>query len=125
VSGLLKKAGAAFVMNGAEEGLKDVDSWFTEAAGGVEADFAGKLVEVAAESGDGVGEAGEAGVAADFADGAEDADGAELFEDIGVAEDDGFEGGGVVFGLMLADSVEDSGNFLFRETGLAQDGRRL
>jgi hypothetical protein len=122
VRGGLKKVGAAFVTNGGEEVLKDVDSWFSETAGGFKADLTGKLVEPAAEGGDGVGKAGEAGVAADFADGAKDADGAELFEHIGVAEDDGFEGGGGVFGLVLADGVEDSGDFLFGEAGLAQDG---
>lgn len=123
--GGLKKVGAAFVTNSGEEGLKDVDSWLSEAASGVEADFAGEFVQRAAERGDGVGEAGEAGVAADFANGAEDADGAELFEDVGVAEDDGFEGGGRVFGLVQTDRVEDGGDFLLREAGLAQDDRRL
>jgi len=119
----LEKVGACFVLDGGEEGFEDCDAGFGEAAGGVQSDLARQMLERAAQRGDRVGEARKTGIAADLTDGTQDADGTELLEDIGVAEDDGFGGGGVVPGLMLADDLEDGGDFRFGEAGVAEDLR--
>ena len=55
----------------------------------------------------GISEQGEAGVAAKLGGRAENSDGAELFEDVGIAEEGGFGGVGVVVGLVFADRGED------------------
>jgi hypothetical protein len=119
----LVEVGAAFGCDGGEKVRKDSNAGFGEAASGFETDFAGELIERASQRGNGIGEAMESRVAADFADGAQDADGAELLEDVGIAEDGGFEGRGLVAGLVLADAVEDGGDFGFGKAGFAEDLR--
>lgn len=70
---------------------------------------------------EGFGEGAEAGVAAEFGEGAGDADGAELFEDVGVVGDGGFEGEWLVVGLVGADDFEDCGDLFFGEGRFLQD----
>lgn len=115
---------AGFVLDGAKKCLEDSDTGLGEATRAVEPNSGRQILEAAAKSGDGVCEEWETGIAAHFADGAQDADGAELFQDIGIAEDGGFDAARLVLRLMLADHIEDRRNFFLRETQMAQNGRR-
>ena len=63
----------------------------------------------------------EARVLTYLRDCSEHADSAELFEDVGVAEDDGFEGGWKIFGLVCLDRVEDCWNFSFGKACVCKD----
>lgn len=105
--------------------MEGLDAGFGEGAGLGEVDEGREGFEGFFEGGDGVGEGVEAGVAADFAGGAEDADGTELFEDVGVAEDGGFEGFGREGRLVGADALEDMDDFGAGETEGAEDGGRV
>ena len=51
-----------------------------------------EFLAIFADDGQGLIEGLESSVAADFTDGAEDAGGAELFEDVGIAEECALEG---------------------------------
>lgn len=85
--------------------------------------MAREVLEIATQGGHSIREAREPGITADLADGAQDGDSAQLLEDVGIAEDDGFRGGWLVFGLVLANDLKDSGNFLFGEAAVSQDLR--
>ena len=69
----------------------------------------------------GFGEGFEARVVAEFGDGAGDADGAELLEDVSVADDGGFDGEWLVVGLVSADDFEYGGDFFFGEAELGEE----
>jgi hypothetical protein len=116
---------AGLAIEGEEELAQDLDPGQSEFAGGVEADVGREGVECALEAVAGVGEGVEAGVGAELGGGAEDADGAELLQDIGVAEQGGFEAGGLVVGLMLADAGEDGGEFFSGAAEAGQEGGAL
>jgi hypothetical protein len=123
--GRSEKTGATFVIHGGEKVAQDADARRGKTACGIEANLAWQLVQTAAQGSDGVGEAGKAGIAADLAHGAQDADSSELLEDVGVAQNRGFEGGGGVFGLVLPYGLEDGGNFGIGEAGIAENRRGL
>ncbi len=117
----LKEVGTTFVISGLEEGIEEGDSGRSEAPRGIQTDAAGKRRQIAPQRGYGIRKAEEAGVAADFADRPQNADGAELLEDVGVTQNGGLKGGGLIVRLVLADDIEDSGNFIFRKARTAQD----
>jgi hypothetical protein len=117
------EVGAALRRDRGEKIREDADARLSEAAGRLKPDFAGQLIQIAEQYCCRIRESGKTGIAADFADGAQDADPPELLEDIGVAQDGGLQRRGVIFGLMLADAVEDGGDFVLREACLTQDLR--
>src|SRR5579875_1216226 len=101
-----KEVRTTFVIYRAEELPQGGDARLGQALGGLEAELPGQFVQVAAEGGNGLGEAGKAGIAADFADGAEDANCPELLQDIGITKEGGLQGLGLVVGLVLADEAQ-------------------
>jgi hypothetical protein len=108
-------------MHGLKKLLQDCNAGRSQAAGTLKAKFAGELIEIALQDGNGIGKARESGIAAHLADGAQNADGAELFENVGVAKDGGLDGRRLVAGLVLPDGLEDCGDFVFGKAHLAQD----
>jgi hypothetical protein len=112
-------------MYGLKELLQDRNSGRSQAAGTLEAQFAGELLEVPAQDGHGIAEAGKARIAADLADGAQNAHGPELLEDVGVAEDGRLEGLRLVAGLVLKDGRDYCGYLLLREAHLAEKARGM
>lgn len=108
-------------MNRVEELPQDRSAGNGQPARTLEPQLAGKFVEVPAQDGDGIGEAGEPGIPADFAHDAKDADGAELLEDVGVAQEGGFDGIGLVLGLMLPDNAEDGRDFGLGKSNISKD----
>lgn len=108
-------------MYGLKELLQDCNSGRCQPAGALEAEFARQILDIASQNGDRIGKARKTGIAADFADRAQNANGAELLEDVGVAEDGGLDRLRLVAGLMLPEAGEDAGDFPFGELHLAED----
>jgi len=120
-----EEVGTTFVIHSAKKGLEGGNARCGQTARGFEADFAGEVRQVASQGGDRIGKRDKAGIAADFADSAQDADCSKLLEDIGIAQNGGFNAGGFIVRLMLADHLEDRGDFIFGKARIAQDGGRM
>lgn len=120
-----KKVRTTFVMHGFEELPQDRNSGRSQTAGALKAQLARQDVEIPLQGGNGVGKTGKARIAADLADDAQDADGAQLLENVGVAENDGLNGFGFVAGLVLPDGREDGGDFVLREARIVENFRGL
>lgn len=118
-----EEVGTTFVIHSVKKGLKDGNPRGGKPAGRIEADPAWKRRQVAPQGGNGIREEMEPRIAADLADGAQDADGAQLLEDIGVAQDGRFDGAGLVVWLMLANDFQHRRYFALLKARLAQDGR--
>jgi hypothetical protein len=118
---VLIEINAGFAVQGVEEGPECRDARRGESTGGFEGYLRRECVDRALQAVACVGEGAEARVGAELGGGAEDADGADLLEDVGIAEERGFYAAGRVVGLVLADAVEHSGNFSLGETEVPEN----
>jgi hypothetical protein len=110
-------------MHGLKELPQNCNSGPSQTAGTVEVKLARQFLKIPAQDSNCVGETGKAGIPSDLADRAQNADGAQLFKDVGIAEDGGFDGVGLVAGLVLPNGREYGGDLVLREAHLAEDVR--
>ena len=83
-----------------------------EGACGIESQLWRQLFGIALENAKCVFEGAESGVASDFADGAENRDRAELFENVGVTQEDAFERSWIAGWKVGSDDLDNGWNFL-------------
>lgn len=117
------KIGTTFVIDGLQKRLQNGDAWLGQTAGTLQPQLVRQFAQIASEHRNRVRKAGKTRIAANLADRAENADGAELLENVGVAEDGGFECRRFVFGLVLANDIQHGRDFGLRKTCIAQDLR--